>query len=297
MIDMLEAALGIEVEGVVTTDYTGLVTAMGTGQADYGGFGPFGYVLAKQQFGNIKVLTQAVRYGSKSYHGQWMTNDPSICDTPPLPATALENTDEGVVQVGALESVALQISVHFPDGNKSFGETVDAGPVSPGLSCMADLEKIRGKRVAFTDESSTSGYLYPAVQLMQAGIDPITDIIPIFSGGHDASVAAVYSGDADIGIGYDDARRTMRKTNPDVGEKVIVFNITAEIPNDIIAVSTLMPESLNGAIVNALTAYAMTEEGAVVMDNTYGITDFVRGNDADFDVVKEAAEVMGITEG
>jgi phosphonate transport system substrate-binding protein len=162
---------------------------------------------------------------------------------------------------------------------------------------MADLEKIRGKRVAFTDESSTSGYLYPAVQLMQAGIDPITDITPIFSGGHDASVAAVYSGDADIGIGYDDARRTMRKTNPDVGEKVIVFNITAEIPNDIIAVSTLMPESLNDAIVNALTAYAMTEEGAVVMDNTYGITDFVRGDDADFDVVKEAAEVMGITEG
>ena len=89
----------------------------------------------------------------------------------------------------------------------------------------------------------------------------------------------------------------MRKTNPDVGEKVIVFNITAEIPNDLIAVSTLMPESLNDAIVNALTAYAMTEEGAVVMDNTYGITDFVRGDDADFDVVKEAAEVMGITEG
>ena len=51
--DVLTEALGIEVEGIVTTDYTGLVTAMGTGKADLGAFGPFGYVLAQQQFGNM----------------------------------------------------------------------------------------------------------------------------------------------------------------------------------------------------------------------------------------------------
>ena len=38
--DVLTEALGIEVEGIVTTDYTGLVTAMGTGKADLGAFGP-----------------------------------------------------------------------------------------------------------------------------------------------------------------------------------------------------------------------------------------------------------------
>ena len=35
-VDMLSTSLGIEVEGVVTTDYTGLVTAMGTGKATLG---------------------------------------------------------------------------------------------------------------------------------------------------------------------------------------------------------------------------------------------------------------------
>ncbi|HAZ56145.1 MAG TPA: hypothetical protein DCY78_02830 [Acidimicrobiaceae bacterium] len=294
--DVLTSALGIEVEGIVTTDYTGLVTAMGTGKADLGAFGPFGYTLAQQQFGNMEVLIQAVRYGAATYHGQWMTNDPSLCETAPESATALENTDKGIVQVGALDAVALQVGVYFGDSGKALGESVDAGDVSPGTSCIADLSKIRGKRVAFTSESSTSGYLFPALQLIEAGIDPVKDIIPIFTGGHDAAVVAVYNGDADVGVGYDDARRSLRKEKTDVGEKVIVFNITSEVPNDVVAASTLLPASLRTAIYDAIDAYLDTEEGEAVFDETYGWTSIRRAVESDFDVVRKAAEALGITE-
>jgi phosphonate transport system substrate-binding protein len=294
--DVLTSALGIEVEGIVTTDYTGLVTAMGTGKADLGAFGPFGYTLAQQQFGNMEVLIQAVRYGAATYHGQWMTNDPSLCETAPESATALENTDKGIVQVGALDAVALQVGVYFGDSGKALGESVDAGDVSPGTSCIADLSKIRGKRVAFTSESSTSGYLFPALQLIEAGIDPVKDIIPIFTGGHDAAVVAVYNGDADVGVSYDDARRSLRKEKTDVGEKVIVFNITSEVPNDVVAASTLLPASLRTAIYDAIAAYLDTEEGEAVFDETYGWTSIRRAVESDFDVVRKAAEALGITE-
>ncbi|HBA94871.1 MAG TPA: hypothetical protein DCZ35_03425 [Acidimicrobiaceae bacterium] len=294
--DVLTSALGIEVEGIVTTDYTGLVTAMGTGKADLGAFGPFGYTLAQQQFGNMEVLIQAVRYGAATYHGQWMTNDPSLCETAPESATALENTDKGIVQVGALDAVALQVGVYFGDSGKALGESVDAGDVSPGTSCIADLSKIRGKRVAFTSESSTSGYLFPALQLIEAGIDPVKDIIPIFTGGHDAAVVAVYNGDADVGVSYDDARRSLRKEKTDVGEKVIVFNITSEVPNDVVAASTLLPASLRTAIYDAIDAYLDTEEGEAVFDETYGWTSIRRAVESDFDVVRKAAEALGITE-
>ena len=294
--DVLSSALGIEVEGIVTTDYTGLVTAMGTGKADLGAFGPFGYTLAQQQFGNMEVLIQAVRYGAATYHGQWMTNDPSLCETAPESATALENSDKGIVQVGALDAVALQVGVYFGDSGKALGESVDAGDVSPGTSCIADLSSIRGKRVAFTSESSTSGYLFPALQLIEAGIDPVTDIIPIFTGGHDAAVVAVYNGDADVGLSYDDARRSLRKEKTDVGEKVIVFNITSEVPNDVVAASTLLPASLRTAIYDAIYAYLETEEGEAVFDETYGWTSIRRAAESDFDVVRKAAEALGITE-
>ena len=164
------------------------------------------------------------------------------------------------------------------------------------MSCTADLSKVVGKRVAFTSESSTSGYIYPALQLIRAGIDPETDIVPIFSGSHDASVAAVYNGDADIGNSYDDARRSMRKTNPDVGDKVVVFNITAEIPNDVVAASSLLPDSLQTAVYNAISAYLMTDEGEAVFDEMYGWTDIRRAVESDFDIVREAAAILGITE-
>jgi phosphonate transport system substrate-binding protein len=296
IMDVLSADLGIEVEGVVTTDYTGLVTALGTGKADLGAFGPFGYVLAQQQFGNMEVLIQAIRYGSATYHGQWMTNDPSLCDTAPESATALENTADGVAQVGALDAVALQVGVYFGDAGKALGETVDDGDISPGTSCMADLSKVKGKRVAFTSESSTSGYLFPALQLIEAGIDPVNDITPIFTGGHDAAVVAVYNGDADIGVSYDDARRTLRKEKLDVGDKVIVFNITSEVPNDVIAASSLLPDSLQTAIYNSIAAFLDTEEGEAAWDEAYGWTSIRPAVDSDFDVVRAAAEALGITE-
>ena len=296
IMDVLSADLGIEVEGVVTTDYTGLVTALGTGKADLGAFGPFGYVLAQQQFGNMEVLIQAIRYGSATYHGQWMTNDPSLCDTAPESATALENTADGVAQVGALDAVALQVGVYFGDAGKALGETVDDGDISPGTSCMADLSKVKGKRVAFTSESSTSGYLFPALQLIEAGIDPVNDITPIFTGGHDAAVVAVYNGDADIGVSYDDARRTLRKEKLDVGDKVIVFNITSEVPNDVIAASSLLPDSLQKAIYNSIAAFLDTEEGEAAWDEAYGWTSIRPAVDSDFDVVRAAAEALGITE-
>lgn len=296
-IDVLESALGIDVEGVVTTDYTGLVTAMGTGQADLGAFGPFGYTLGVDQFGNMEALIQSIRFGSATYHGQWFTNDPSICDEAPVAGTALVNDGGTLTQVDALEAVALQVGIFFGDDGKEQGDTTDDGTViSPGSSCTADLSAVAGKTVAFTSESSTSGYLFPALQLTAADIDPASGVTPVFAGSHDAAVTAVYDGSADVGLSFDDARRSIRSEKPDVGEEVIVFNITDEIPNDVVAVRSELPESLKDAIYDAVADFLATEEGEEIFDEIYGWTDIRRAAESDFDIVREAAVTLGITE-
>ena len=296
MMDHLTQKLGIKVEGVVTSDFVGLGTAMGTGKADLGAFGPAGFVMANNKFGNMSVMAQAIRYGSPTYHGQWMTNDSSICEPGTLKSgTALVNNSDSMEQVSATDAVALQVGVYFGDSGKALGETVDAGTVSPGMSCTADISNVIGKTVAFTNESSTSGYQYPTLQLRNAGITD-DQYEKVFAGGHDGAVAAVYNGDADFGVAYDDARRTMRKTNTDVGDKVIVFNLTAEIPNDVIAVRTDLPDSLKGAIYYNMDAYLKTEEGNAVSDEVFGWTDMQVAKDSDFDVVREANEKLGIND-
>jgi phosphonate transport system substrate-binding protein len=296
-IDVLEAGLGIEVEGVVTTDYTGLVTAMGAGQAHLGAFGPFGYVLGKDNFGNIEALIQSVRFGSPTYHGQWFTNDASICTEPPVEATSLENQNGEIVQVTALDAVALQVGVFFGDDGKALGETTDDGDViSPGYSCIGDIADVAGKTVAFTTETSTSGYLFPALELTELGIDPTTDVTGSFVGSHDAAVVAVYNGEADVGLSFDDARRTLRKEETDVGEKVIVFSITDEIPNDVVAVLSDLPDDFKQAVYDTVEAFLDTEEGEEIFDLIYGWTDINPAVESDFDVVREAANTLGITE-
>lgn len=296
-IDVLEAALGIEVEGFVTTDYTGLVTTMGSGQTDLGAFGPFGYVLGKDNFGNIEALIQSVRFGSGTYHGQWFTNDPSICNEPPVPATALENQNGEIVQVPALDAVALQVGVFFGDDGKALGETTDGGAaISPGSSCIGDIAKVAGKSVAYTTETSTSGYLFPALELTELGIDPLTDVEATFTLSHDAAIVSVYNGDTEIGLSFDDARRTLRGEQPDVGEKVIVFSITDEIPNDVVAVRSDLPQDLKDAIYDAVESFLATDEGVEIFDKIYGWTAISRAVESDFDIVRAAANTLGITE-
>ena len=294
--DFLAAELGIEVEGVVTPDYNGLVVAMGAGQADFGAFGPFGYVQASEQYPSLEVLMQSIRFGSATYHGQWFTNDASICEDDPV-AGALENGPDGPMIVDPFDAVALQVGVGFDaDGNK-IPETLDDGtPVDIGMACMAPLSAVAGKTVAFTSATSTSGAVFPQLQLINEGFDIESDITYAYLGSHTDTVAAVYNGDFEVGLSFDDARRGIRQDNPDVGSKVIVFNLTDEIPNDVVVARGELPDSLKQAVYDATVKFLSTDEGVALFDEIYGWTGIRPAVESEFDVVREAAEKLGITE-
>jgi phosphonate transport system substrate-binding protein len=83
-----------------------------------------------------------------------------------------------------------------PPGYQSYGITWTGSPIKT----LADF---RGKRICFVDRNSTSGYLYPSAGLLDMGIDPKKDIVPIFAGRHDASVLAVANRQCDAGFAID----------------------------------------------------------------------------------------------
>jgi phosphonate transport system substrate-binding protein len=286
---VLSDALGIDVEGTVTTDYTGLGVALGTGQADLGAFGPAGYVLANQTYDNLELLAQSVRFGDPTYHGQWFTNDPSICDGDPVEGAYWYEDDGTVIAVGSTDTPALQVGWNADDTRN---EDVSAGLICPE---PVDLEVVIGKRIAWGTETSTSGYIFPTLELIRKGITE-DQYESIFSGGHDASVQAVYDGSADIGVSFDDARLTIASENPDVGERVIVFNITSRIANDVIAVRADLPDSLKDALFQAMSDFISTDEGQEVMQNLYTWTDLTRADDVteqSLRAIEEAIEELG----
>ncbi|MFC7299542.1 putative selenate ABC transporter substrate-binding protein [Herminiimonas aquatilis] len=65
---------------------------------------------------------------------------------------------------------------------------------------ITKLSDLKGKNFSFGSESSTSGHLMPRSFLLDAKVDPDTDMKRVaFSGAHDATVAAVAGGKVDAG--------------------------------------------------------------------------------------------------
>jgi phosphonate transport system substrate-binding protein len=149
--------------------------------------------------------------------------------------------------------------------------------------------------VSFVEQASASGYIFPAVQLLAAGIDPENDIEPIFSGGHDNSVIAVCNGDAPVGVSFNDARTILEEGDCENMDEVVVFALSPEIPNDGVAVAGDLPEDLKQQIADALIAYSETEEGKEVLNSVYEIDEFAPADLDAFEIVREAAAELGIT--
>ncbi|MGA9277124.1 phosphate/phosphite/phosphonate ABC transporter substrate-binding protein [Ilumatobacter sp.] len=266
--DMLSDELGISVKALVPTDYAGVIVALESGQAQVaGGLGPRQMVQAEEQAGADLVL-QAERFGSLLYVTQWFTNDPdTFCADEPVA------DDEGYLFCnGVLEA----------DGDASLG------PIG-----QDELSKLEGQTVAFVDQGSTSGYAIPALQLSEAGVDPIDGIDALFAGGHDTAVQAVYDGDATVGVSFNDARGQLIEQVPDVGEKVVVFGWSGPIPNDGFAVAGDLPETLVDAISGAFVTIAGSDEGAAVLDELYEIDNLVPVNSADYDVIRDLEAQLG----
>jgi phosphonate transport system substrate-binding protein len=262
--DYLSEELGIPVEGVVSTDYTALVTAMETGQAQIGAFGPFSLIQARDRAG-AEIILQSERFGSATYHTQFMTNNPDkYCEDEP---------------------------VETEDGWLNCNGTADAetGPVA--LEALANVEE--GTTFSFVEQASASGYIFPATILAAAGLDYETGIEPLFAGGHDNSVVAVCEGDAEVGVSFDDARGAA-ETDCDVASNVVVFAYGPEIPNDGWAVSGDLPDDMKDEIKQALLAYAETEEGQATLEEIYEITGLVEADQNAFTIVEEAAAELGI---
>ena len=133
----------------------------------------------------------------------------------------------------------------------------------------------------------------PSLQLLNAGVDPIDGIDGVFAGGHDASVQAVYDGDAVVGVSYNDARGDIAETSPDVGEKVVVFGWSNPIPNDGFAVSGDLSPELQQRIQDAFVAIAATEEGLALLNELYNIDDLVPVESSDFDVIRDLEAELG----
>jgi phosphonate transport system substrate-binding protein len=268
--DYLTKALGVPVSGVVSTNYAGAVEAMGADKAQIGLFAPLPMIQACQKYG-AKIVLQSVRFGSSTYHTQFMTNDPDKYCTISKPVAKASNKDY-----------------------LNCNGTADAktGPVA--LDALKNMTK--GTKIGLLDPGSTSGYIFPTLALINEGFkDPKSDLDIVQLEAHDQSVLAVYSGDVEVGVSYDDARDAVVKDKPDVGQKVVVFAYSDEIPNDGVVVSGGLTSDWQNKITKTLEDYSNTAAGKKVLGDIYQIDALAPAVPSSLGKVAEAVAKLGLT--
>ena len=173
--------------------------------------------------------------------------------------------------------------------------------VVPAGSDITDLAGFAGKNVCFVDPTSTSGYLYPSAGLLEAGVDPETDVNQVMAGGHDASALAVADGQCDAGFAFDTMVDSVLIKSGQLKEGQLTKIWESEvIPGSPIAISTDTldadtQEQIKTAFTEKINIDALVESGvcedaencALPEESKYG---YVAVDDALYDGVRKVCE-------
>ncbi len=189
---------------------------------------------------------------------------------------------------GVAEAALISVRYGSPTYNGQIIVRADSG--------ITSVSGLRGKTFARPDPLSASGWIIPMLTMRTAGINPDTDLKEIVDvGPHESVVAAVYNGDVDAGATYVDARSRIEKDYPDVMEKVVIIEITEDIPNDGVQFSPTVPDELREKIVNALLEIAETEEGKEALYTAYQWEALAEHDDTFYDPFRQVLQASGLS--
>lgn len=213
----------------------------------------------------------------------------ALASDPPEAHMAALNTfgailaaERGVAEVGL---VAVRYGRPFYDGQI-------LAHADSGIESVADLA---GKTFARPDPNSTSGWIVPTIVMAAAGVQAPEELAEVLdAGGHGAVVTAIYSGSADAGATFIDARDGVEEDYADVKDVVVKVDEFGPIPNDGIQYATVMDPEMRDTITEAFVKLMETEEGAAAMERVYEWTEVVRQDDSFYDPFRQVLQSSGL---
>lgn len=160
------------------------------------------------------------------------------------------------------------------------------------------LEDLRGRTIAFVDPASSSGYIYPMVLLMKRGLvknrDPKSFFKEaLFAGTHEAALRALLRGSVAAAASFDSALQIHLKGEP-AAERITYVAETPPIPEAGICARPGLDAAVRERLKAALLAIRKPEYAAL-LKQVYDIDGFIEASDRDYDPVREAVELLGLT--
>ena len=181
-----------------------------------------------------------------------------------------------------------------------FGErTYKAQFLARTDSKINSLTDFNGKKFAFVDPSSVSGYLLPLKFLKDHGVKPKETV---FAMRPDHVVSMIYQRQVDGGVTFhspraegkmQDARRLVLSQYPDVERKIKIVELSSEVPNDPIVFRRDLPEDMKRTLVDALIKFASSADGQRVLKELSSITGLEPVTDTIYDDTLKDIKSLG----
>lgn len=144
---------------------------------------------------------------------------------------------------------------------------------------VTSIEELFGKRAAWVDRHSASGYVLPRIELARRGIGAKNLASERFFGSHDAVVRAIASGRADFGATFarpapnGDLAGSWIRT-PGLARSIRVLATFGQVPPDAIVVRRDMTVDLRDRISRALRALTTTPKDRHLVSDVFGADNF-----------------------
>lgn len=161
------------------------------------------------------------------------------------------------------------------------------------------LSDLNGKKFAFVDPASTSGFIL-AKKLFKDKNIKLREFV--FAGRHDSVATMVYQKQVDAGATYysppepegpQDARKLIKSQYPDVFETLHILEKTGPIPNDPVVFRADFPEELKEKMANSMKKFILTEQGKKTLKALYHMSGLRDVEDSHYDSAREILKKLG----
>ena len=174
-----------------------------------------------------------------------------------------------------------------------------------GDSSIVGISDLVGKRAAWVDRLSASGFAVPRIALFESGVDPRTAFArERFFHSHESVTRAVLGGIADFGATYAGTDESGEVTRGpwSIGtsaKEVRILKLVDDIPGDVVAASARLDEGARAKLRDAMIAISQNKKAKLLARSAFGadeLAPFEASGYADLAAAMREATARGLLE-
>lgn len=189
------------------------------------------------------------------------------------------------VRASARDPGLAPLVSQIADGSASAAGYIVVDADSP----IQALEELRGRRFAYVDPASTTGFLYAHMLLVGRGLQPGRDFSSVsFLSNHKAVLLAVHEGRVDAGAVYQGALSALERSDGITPLSFRIIGKTSRIPRDLLCTRAGLDPAVRESLRRLLLSVsAQSREGRRIL-SPMRVNGFVPADDRLYDPIREA---------